>query len=94
MCPIDDGISRLSTFSGVAALVAAADLVAWIIGLLIICGEVNPTSVQKSSTRTPTVIRLAISDETPHPEARAQHLSHAKGGITDSDGETDHKGMA
>jgi hypothetical protein len=28
MCPIDDGISRLSTFGGVAALVAAAALTA------------------------------------------------------------------
>jgi hypothetical protein len=42
MCPIDDGISRLSTFGSVAALVAAAALVAWIIGLLIVLRGSKP----------------------------------------------------
>jgi len=42
MCAIDDGISRLSTFGGVAALVATAALVAWTIGLLIVLRGSKP----------------------------------------------------
>jgi hypothetical protein len=42
MCAIDDGLSRLSTFGNVAALVAAAALVTWIIGLLIVLRGSKP----------------------------------------------------
>ena len=42
MCPIDNGISRLSTFGSIAALVATAALVAWTIGLLIVLRGSKP----------------------------------------------------
>jgi hypothetical protein len=93
MCPIDDGISRLSTFGGVAALVAAAALVAWIIGLLIVLRG------SKADQRSEIIYAYAHCHPLGYLRRNTaprsnQHLAHAKGGITDSDGETDHKGVA
>jgi hypothetical protein len=94
MCPIDDGISRLSTFGGVAALVAAAALVAWIIGLLIVLRGSKPDQRSEIIHAYAHCHPLGYLRRNTAPRSKTQHLAHAKGGIIDSDGETDHKGVA
>jgi hypothetical protein len=71
---IEDGISRLSTFGSVVALVAAGALLAWVIGLLIVLRGTEPDERSEIIMRMRTVIRLCISDGTPRLKARARHL--------------------
>lgn len=94
MCPIDDGISHLSTFGSVAALVATATLVAWIIGLLIILRGSQPDQRSEIIHAYAHCHPLGYLRRNTAPETKTQHLAHAKGDTTDSDGETDHKRVA
>jgi hypothetical protein len=94
MCPIDDGISRLSTFGGVTALVATAALVAWIIGLLIVLRGSKPDQRSEIIHAYAHCHPLGYLRRHTAPRREGSALAHTKGGTIDSDGETNHEGSA
>jgi hypothetical protein len=71
---IEYGISHLSTFGSVVALVATAALVTWVIGLLIVLRGSRPDQRSEIIYAYAHCNPLCTSDRTPRLEARAQHL--------------------
>ena len=83
---IEYGISHLSTFGSVVALVAGAALVTWVIGLLI--------AVQGSEPDERSESIHAYAHCNPLVYLRRNTAPRGEGGTADSGGETDHQGSA
>lgn len=79
MCPIENGISRLSTFGSVAALVAAAALVAWIIGLLIVLRGSKPNERSEIIHAYAHCHPLGYLRRNTAPRSEGSALAHTKG---------------
>jgi hypothetical protein len=94
MCPIEDGISRLSTLGSVAALVTAAALVAWVIGLLIVLRGSKPDERSEIIRAYAHCHPLGYLRRNTAPRGEDSAVAQARGGTADSDGETDHEGLA
>jgi hypothetical protein len=94
MCAIDYGISRLSTFGSVVALVAAAALVAWVIGLVIVLRGSEPDERSEIIHAYAHCNPLVYLRRNTAPRGEGSALTRAKGGTADSGGGTDHKGAA
>jgi hypothetical protein len=91
---IDDGISRLSTFGNVVALVAGAALLTWVIGLLIVLRGTEPDERSKIIHAYAHCNPLVYLRPNTAPQGEPPALTHAKGHTADNDGETDHEGSA
>jgi hypothetical protein len=91
---IEDGISRLSTFGNVVALVAGGALLAWVIGLLIVLRGTEPDQRSEIIHAYAHCNPLVYLRRNTAPKGDASALAHAKGHTTDSGGETDHEGSA
>ncbi len=98
---IEYGISRLSTFISVMALVAGEALVAWVIGLLIVLRGSEPDErseiIQAYAHCNPLVYLrnpLVYLRRNTVPGGEGWTLARANGGTADSGGETDHEESA
>jgi hypothetical protein len=91
---IEDGISRLSTFGNVVALVAGGALLAWVIGLLIVLRGTEPDERSEIIHAYAHCNPLVYLRRNTAPQGGGSALAHAKGPAADSDGETDHEGSA
>jgi hypothetical protein len=94
MCAIEDGISRLSTFGSVLALVAAAALLAWIIGLLIVLRGSEPDERSEIIHAYAHCNPLVYLRRNTAPRSEGSALARARDGTADSGDETDHEGSA
>lgn len=94
MGAIEYGISRLSTFGSVVALVAAGALVAWVIGLLIVLRGSEPDERSELIHAYAHCNPLVYLRRNPAPRGEGSALARARGGTADSGGETDHEGSA
>jgi hypothetical protein len=89
---IEYGISHLSTFGSVIALVAAGALVAWVIGLLIVLWGSEPDERSEIIHAYAHCNPLVYLRRNTAPRGEGPARAHARGGTTDSGGETDHEG--
>ena len=94
MGAIDYGISRLTTFGSVVALVAAAALVAWVIGLLIVLRGSEPDERSEIIHAYAHCNPLGYLRRNTAPKDKGSAPAHAKDGTADSGGETDHEESA
>jgi hypothetical protein len=91
MCAIEYGISRLSTFGSVVALVAGGALVAWVIGLLIVLRGSEPDKRSEIIHAYAHCNPLVYLRRNTAPRGKDSALARAKNGTADSGGETDHE---
>jgi hypothetical protein len=89
---IEDGISRLSTFGSVVALVAGAALVAWVIGLLIVLRGSEPDERSEIIHAYAHCNPLVYLRRNTAPGGESSAPARAKGHTADSGSETDHEG--
>lgn len=94
MGAIEHGISRLSTFGSVVALVAAAALVAWIIGLLIVLRGSEPDERPEIIHAYAHCNPLVYLRQNTTPRGEGSALARARDGTADSGSQTDHEGSA
>jgi hypothetical protein len=94
MCAIEYGISRLSTFGTVVALVAGGALVAWVIGLLIVLRGSEPDKRSEIINAYAHCNPLVYLRRNTAPRGEGSALARAKDDTADSGGETDHEGTA
>jgi hypothetical protein len=90
---IEYGISHLSTFGSVVALVAGGALVTWLIGLLIVLRGSEPDERSEIIHAYAHCNPLVYLRRNTAPRGKGSTLAHAKGGTADSGGETDRIGM-
>jgi hypothetical protein len=91
---IEYGISRLSTFSSVMALIAAGALAAWVIGLLIVLRGSEPDERSEIIHAYAHCNPLVYLRRNTTPKGESSTLARARGGTADSGGETDHERSA
>jgi hypothetical protein len=89
---IEYGISRLSTFGSVVALVAGGALVAWVIGLLIVLRGSEPDERSEIIHAYAHCNPLVYLRRNTTPGGEGSALAHAKRGTADSGSEIDHEG--
>ena len=89
---IEYGISRLSTFGSVVALIAAGALVAWVIGLLIVLQGSEPGERSEIIHAYAHCNPLVYLRRNTAPSGEGSALARAKGGTADGGDETDHEG--
>jgi hypothetical protein len=91
---IEHGISHLSTFGNVVALVAGGALAAWVIGLLIVLRGSEPDKRSEIIHAYAYCNPLVYLRRNTAPRGEVSALAHAKDGTADSGGETGHEGSA
>jgi len=89
---IEDGISRLSTFGSVVALVAGTDLVAWVIGLMHVVRGSEPDERSEINHAYTRCNPLMYRRRNTGPRGGSSAPARAKGHTADSGSETDHEG--
>ena len=89
---IEYGISRLSTFGSVVALVAGGALVAWVIGLLIVLRGSDPGERSEIIHAYAHCNPLVYLRRNTAPRGESSALACARGGTAESGGKTDHEG--
>jgi hypothetical protein len=89
---IKHGISHLSTFGSVVALVAAGALVAWLIGLLIVLRGSEPDERSEIIHAYAHCNPLVYLRRNTAPQGEASARACMKDGPADSGSETDHEG--
>ena len=88
---IDYGITHLSTFGSVVALVAGAALIAWVIGLLIVLRGSEPDERSEIIHAYAHCNPLVYLRRNTAPRGEGTAPARAKGGTADSGSETDHE---
>jgi len=94
MCAIEDGISPLSTFTSVVALVAGAALLTWLIGLLIVLRGTEPDTRSEIIHAYAHCNPLLYLRPNTTPKGEDSALAPAQGRTTNSGSETNHEGTA
>lgn len=92
MGTIEYGISHLSTFGSVAALVAGGALIAWVIGLLIVLRGSEPDERSEIIHAYAHCNPLVYLRRNTAPRGEGPAPARAKAGTADSGSETDHEG--
>jgi hypothetical protein len=91
---IEYGISHLSTFGSIVALVAAGALLAWIIGLLIVLRGSEPDERSEIIHAYAHCNPLVYLRRNTAPKGEGSAFARPKGTTADSGGKTDHEGSA
>jgi len=89
---IEHGISHLSTFGSVVALVAAGALVAWVIGLLIVLRGSEPDERSEIIHAYAHCNPLVYLRRNTAPQGEGSARAGTKDSPADSGSETDHEG--